>query len=216
MRYAILLIEPAGLEERSVYAVLPAERYDIAWATTVDKAKQTLKELWPDLVICNLVGGGLNLTQCRAALQATRLNLPCLLLAPAAPSPNHLETFLPMPCPAEALQQAIVAVAEQDRFVRRGDFTLDTRQKYLLQGQVKHRLTPKPYGLLHLLMSHEGEIVYRKTIIKEVWETDYMGDTRTLDVHVRWIREMIERDPSQPDCLQTVRGVGYRFVARPR
>ena len=60
-------------------------------------------------------------------------------------------------------------------------------------------------------MGRAGEAVSRAELFDEVWGTDWLGDTRTLDVHIRWLREKIERDPSQPERIITVRGVGYRF-----
>jgi DNA-binding response OmpR family regulator len=84
-----------------------------------------------------------------------------------------------------------------------------------LRGGSAHHLTPKLFELLMLLAAGEGKIVYRKTIMKKVWETDYMGDTRTLDVHIRWLRQKIEENPARPRHLLTVRGAGYRFFAYP-
>jgi DNA-binding response OmpR family regulator len=60
-------------------------------------------------------------------------------------------------------------------------------------------------------MRNPGKVLSRKFLMKNVWDTDFLGDTRTLDVHVRWIREKIEENPSSPVYLRTVRGVGYRF-----
>ena len=60
-------------------------------------------------------------------------------------------------------------------------------------------------------MQHPDQTLNRKTLMAQVWETDYLGDTRTLDVHVRWIRKAIESDPGKPRYLKTVRGIGYRL-----
>jgi two-component system response regulator RegX3 len=79
-------------------------------------------------------------------------------------------------------------------------------------GQVLE-LTRKEYDLLETLMSRAGQVIKRNELIDKVWETDWVGDTRTLDVHIRWLREKIEHDPSKPRYIQTVRGVGYRFAA---
>lgn len=70
----------------------------------------------------------------------------------------------------------------------------------------------KEFELLSLLMSRSGEVVTRAELFDKVWGTDWLGDTRTLDVHVRWLREKIEDDPGDPRCIQTVRGVGYRYA----
>ncbi|HIE24572.1 MAG TPA: winged helix family transcriptional regulator, partial [Anaerolineales bacterium] len=65
--------------------------------------------------------------------------------------------------------------------------------------------------LLQALMEHSGEEVDREELFKKVWETDYTGDTRTLDVHISWLRKAIEPDPTKPKFLRTIRGVGYRL-----
>ena len=86
---------------------------------------------------------------------------------------------------------------------------LDTRQ--VSKGDTLLELRYKEFELLSLLMSQPGQVVSRAEILDQVWGIDWLGDTRTLDVHIRWLREKIEADPSQPRYIQTVRGVGYRF-----
>jgi DNA-binding response OmpR family regulator len=76
-------------------------------------------------------------------------------------------------------------------------------------------LTSKEYDLLSTFMRHSGEVLPRSFLIREVWDTDYLGDTRMLDVHIRWLRKKIEDDPSAPTYLRTVRNVGYRFEPPP-
>ncbi|MEO8397335.1 MAG: response regulator transcription factor, partial [Chloroflexota bacterium] len=73
-------------------------------------------------------------------------------------------------------------------------------------------LRQKEYEILTLLMTHIGVAITRERLFDEVWGTDWLGDTRTLDVHMSWLRSKLEDDPTQPRYLQTVRGVGYRFV----
>jgi DNA-binding response OmpR family regulator len=72
-------------------------------------------------------------------------------------------------------------------------------------------LAPKEFSLLATFMRHSGEVLPRSFLIREIWNTDYLGDTRMLDVHIRWLRQKIEDNPSSPAYLRTVRGVGYRF-----
>jgi DNA-binding response OmpR family regulator len=74
-------------------------------------------------------------------------------------------------------------------------------------------VTQKEYDLLRSLMTQAGRVVSRAELLDQVWGVDWLGDTRTLDVHVRWLREKIEEDAGQPHYIQTVRGVGYRFAA---
>ncbi len=72
-------------------------------------------------------------------------------------------------------------------------------------------LNPKLSKLLQLFMQRPGEVLTRKFLMQQVWETSYLGDTRTLDVHIRWLREAIEDNPTDPIYLRTVRRQGYRF-----
>lgn len=73
------------------------------------------------------------------------------------------------------------------------------------------RLSLKEFELLRVLMSQKGKAVPREVLLERVWGDDFFGDERTLDVHIRWLREKIERTPSQPEFIQTVRGIGYKF-----
>jgi DNA-binding response OmpR family regulator len=97
------------------------------------------------------------------------------------------------------------------RVLRRGELALDLQTRYLTKGENRYRLTPKEFLLLKLFMSKPGLVLSHKVILKEVWNTEYEGDIRTLHVHVSWLRKKIEDTPGKPVRLRTVRGVGYRF-----
>ena len=103
-------------------------------------------------------------------------------------------------------------VAQQSPRLSAGGLTLNLDRHEVHKGAVPLLLRHKEFELLYLLMSHQGEVVTRAEIFDQVWGTDWLGDTRTLDVHIRWIRSKIEDNPNQPTLIQTVRGVGYRFV----
>ena len=91
------------------------------------------------------------------------------------------------------------------------DLTIDLgRREVLLQDEPVH-LKPKEFDLLEFLARHRGMVLSRSQILEQVWGWDYIGDTRTVDVHVRWLREKIEPEPANPVRIVTVRGVGYRF-----
>lgn len=72
-------------------------------------------------------------------------------------------------------------------------------------------LSPKEYRLLEIFLGYPRRVWSREQLIEQVWGADFMGDTKTVDVHIRWLREKLELDPSQPEYLITVRGFGYRF-----
>ncbi|GAP08591.1 MAG TPA: DNA-binding response regulator [Anaerolinea thermolimosa] len=92
-----------------------------------------------------------------------------------------------------------------------GNLSIDpSRREARLNGQVI-ALKPKEFELLLFLAQHRGQVLSREHILQQVWDWDYYGDSRTVDVHIRWLREKIEEDPSRPVRIITVRGAGYRF-----
>lgn len=97
--------------------------------------------------------------------------------------------------------------------IRIGPVHLDMTARTVHGPRGAHPLPPKQCALLWVLMNHWGQVVSRETIMRIVWETEYLADTRTLDVHIRWLREKIEPNPSDPVHLVTVRGQGYQFFA---
>jgi DNA-binding response OmpR family regulator len=101
--------------------------------------------------------------------------------------------------------------AKRSGQLKAGKLHLDLETRSLRRGKRVQQLTPKECTLLEVFMNNGGEVLTRKFLMKHVWETDYLGDTRTLDVHIRWLRQKIENNPSEPVLLRTVRGVGYRF-----
>jgi DNA-binding response OmpR family regulator len=92
-----------------------------------------------------------------------------------------------------------------------GPIDLDLVHRFVKVNEKQISLTPRLTRLLQALMQNPGQVFGRDELFKFVWETDYIGDTRTLDVHVSWLRNLIEEDPRHPDFIKTVRGVGYRL-----
>jgi len=94
-----------------------------------------------------------------------------------------------------------------------GQVTLNLAAHRAFKDGVELRLRNKEYELLSLLMQQSGKVLTREVLFNQIWGTDWLGDTRTLDVHIRWLRQKIEDDPATPIYIQTVRNVGYRFAA---
>jgi DNA-binding response OmpR family regulator len=92
-----------------------------------------------------------------------------------------------------------------------GGLTLDLEARTVMLNGLEIMLRQKEFEILSLLMANMGKVVTRERLFDEVWGTDWLGDTRTLDVHMSWLRAKLESDPSNPVYLQTVRGIGYRF-----
>ncbi|ACK71988.1 two component transcriptional regulator, winged helix family [Gloeothece citriformis PCC 7424] len=91
------------------------------------------------------------------------------------------------------------------------DISLYTQECRVLVRGDEINLSPKEFRLLELFMSYPRRVWSREQLIEQIWGPDFLGDTKTVDVHIRWLREKLERDPSQPEYLITVRGFGYRF-----
>ncbi len=97
-----------------------------------------------------------------------------------------------------------------------GDVVIDRAGHRLLRAGEVLRVKPKAFELLAFLARHPGQVFSRDQLLEKVWGYDYAGETRTVDVHVHWLRSAIEDDPSAPIYLQTVRGVGYVLRPPPR
>lgn len=93
--------------------------------------------------------------------------------------------------------------------LRCGSLELDVENRQLHRGERSFHLTPKECRLLATFMRHQGQVLTRQFLMKEVWDTDFVADTRTLEVHIHWLRKKIEENRSSPTYIHTVRGVGY-------
>jgi DNA-binding response OmpR family regulator len=94
-----------------------------------------------------------------------------------------------------------------------GRVSLDLAARRAYKDGLELTLRYKEFELLSLLMQQSGKVLTREVLFNQIWGTDWLGDTRTLDVHIRWLRQKIEADPSLPQYIQTVRNVGYRFAS---
>lgn len=95
--------------------------------------------------------------------------------------------------------------------VQAGNMTLDMRKSILKREGSEIHLTPKETKLMALLMRNVGKVVSRSELMQSVWNTEYLGDTRTLDVHICWLRQKIEDNPRIPELILTRRGQGYEL-----
>jgi DNA-binding response OmpR family regulator len=103
-----------------------------------------------------------------------------------------------------------------EEVIRAGPLTLYPTQRWVdVAGVGKRRMTPKVAALLLEFLRQPGTVLTRDQLFRTVWQTEFFGDKRTLDVHIRWAREVIEVDPAVPRLLRTVRGVGYIFAVPP-
>ena len=94
-----------------------------------------------------------------------------------------------------------------------GEIRLDPASRTVTKGGQPVELAAKEFDLLQLLMASAGQVLRREQIMDEVWDPHWFGPTKTLDVHISWLRKKIEDDPANPRFITTVRGVGFRFLA---
>jgi len=92
-----------------------------------------------------------------------------------------------------------------------GNLVIDLTRREVIHNQEPLQLKPQEYELLLFFAEHRGQMLSREIILSRVWGWDFIGDSRTVDVHVRWLRQKIEKDPARPERIVTVRGGGYRF-----
>jgi DNA-binding response OmpR family regulator len=206
----VLLVESSkASRSNSLYSQIKEQGYSIDLAHSPADAAQQCATRWPGCVVINMVVGNLDLEAIKRALLETHLDIPKLIVDTEVAQRSMVDVT-----PLSELIEKIADVKNRwgGRYLDLGNMVLDTQERLILRGGQVYSLTPKEMKLLLLLVNHRDEVLSRKMIMQQVWDTDYMGDTRTLDVHIRWLREKIEVNPSRPLHLQTIRGVGYRLV----
>lgn len=113
----------------------------------------------------------------------------------------------------EMLEQEALFEQSMPQVIAIGNLKVDFSRHEVSLGDSVLDLSPKEFELLALLVRNRGRVFSRDYLLNKVWGYDYVGDTRTVDVHIRWLRQKIEIDPAHPQNLLTVRGVGYKFEA---
>lgn len=170
---------------------------------------------WPDLMVLNC-WNGLPPDPGRI-VEKNHLKIPMIVVGNKEGVNGKFppDTIMVAAHQPQQLTQAVqmVVSAQPPRFIRLPGLILDCRMRQILCDGQTHSLTPKEFKLLHLLASQPNQTIGRKAIMETVWETSYLGDTRTLDVHIRWLREKIEVEPGHPQRLVTVRRVGYTLLS---
>ncbi len=150
-----------------------------------------------------------------ARLRAQLGDLPIIHIRPegAAAADNPADVILSPPFTSRKLinrVQRYIKTPEAE-VLSIGPFNLSLEQGTLTTPWGEKKLTPKLAELMELFLRDQDNTLERKHIMQTIWKTDYMGDTRTLDVHIRWLRKVVEPEPRKPKYITTVRGVGYCF-----
>jgi DNA-binding response OmpR family regulator len=212
---ALLVIEVKHAEIPSFALDLQKKGFDVHIAPNGSKAVALLKEVSPSLVVVNaasLRSTGLRICQ---SIREKDPKLPIILVVEDDKDVDKgvADAVLFLPFTVQKLVNRIKPLLPGDgkNILHVGPIRLDLEKRRVRCLGRSTKLTPRLVTLLQLLMDKHGEVVEREPLFKKVWETNYTGDTRTLDVHISWLRRAIELDPNNPKFLKTVRGVGYRL-----
>jgi DNA-binding response OmpR family regulator len=211
----LLVIESRHAEIPSFATDLQKKGFDVESAQNGSQAVARLKDISASLAVVNAAtmrSSGLRICQ---ALREKDPKLPIVLILAKENGAvkDAADSVLVLPFTVQKLVNRIKPLLPSDgkNVLHVGPLRLDLEQRRVRSLNKSTRLTPRLVMLLQMLMEHHGEVVERDSLFKKVWETNYTGDTRTLDVHISWLRRAIELDPERPKFLKTVRGVGYRL-----
>jgi two-component system OmpR family response regulator len=214
---------------------LKKDGYDVVTATNGIQALDVARNAKPDLIILDIMLPELSgLDVCRTLRK--ELTVPILMLTAKGEEIDKVvgleigaDDYVTKPFSMKELLARIRAIMrrtemfQQDavpsgeepalRIINTGDIKIDVARHSVTLRGVSLDLSPKEFDLLTFLVSNSGRVFEREHLLNRIWGYDYIGDTRTVDVHVRWLRRKIEIDPSRPKHIVTVRGVGYKFEA---
>lgn len=230
MNEKILVVEDEiSLQETLVYN-LKKQGYDVDAVGDGLEALLAAREGKPDLILLDIMLPGMDgFEVCRTLRQ--EMNTPVLMLTAREDEVDRVvglevgaDDYLTKPFSMRELIARVKAMLRRVRLIRQesieqnqkdyflfGNLVIDETRREILLNEKPLALKPKEYELLLFLARHIGQVLTRDFILEKVWGWEYIGDSRTVDVHVRWLREKIENDPASPVRIVTVRGAGYRF-----
>lgn len=220
---SVLFVEGRRAGNESLVSALIKEGLQVQVVHTGSEALDLIQEKEPDLVVfdsSSMRSSGIrSIRRLRRLLPHTPI-IHCQSLIQSEDRLTGADVYLVRPFTARKLVNRIKALLPADdlkvEIVRAGHLTFyPSKRSVDVAGRGERRLTPKLASLLEEFLRHPEEVLSRNQLMQTVWHTSYFGDTRTLDVHIRWVREIIEANPARPSMLKTVRGVGYIFSLPP-
>jgi two-component system OmpR family response regulator len=224
----ILIVEDDVNLLETIKYNLRKEGYDVVTAGDGERALEVARKEKPDLLILDIMLPKLNgFEVCR--ILRKEMTVPILMLTAKADETDKIvgleigaDDYMTKPFSMRELMARARAmlrrakmtegtVAASPALIKTGKMEIDTaRHLASLAGQTLE-LSPKEYDLLVFLARNKGLVFSREQLLEKVWGYDFAGDTRTIDVHIRWLRRKIETDPARPEYLVTVRGTGYKL-----
>jgi two-component system, OmpR family, response regulator RegX3 len=227
----ILLVEDERSIAEGLKISLESEGFQVAWAKDGTEALGAWERTRPDIIVLDLMLPGVSGTEvCRTI--RTRSDVPIIMLTARDTEVDRVvgleigaDDYLTKPFSTRELIARIRAILRRaplgsattvaDELPIEASGVRVDRSRHEVTVDGRHiELPPKEFELLAMLVEYAGRVLTRNQLIDEVWGSDYVGDTKTLDVHIRRLRGRIEDDPTEPMRIRTVRGVGYRFADR--
>lgn len=220
---SILLVEDDDILREALAYNLRRESYEVIEVADGQEAIASARRESPDLILLDVMLPGLDgLSVCRVLRSES--STPIILLTARSGEVDKIvglesgaDDYVTKPFSTGELLARIRAALRRSQqassglILERGDIRLNLERRRAHRGERELILSPKEFELLAELMRNSGVALSRDILLERVWGYDFIGDSRTVDVHVRWLREKVEEDPSQPHYIQTVRGIGYRF-----
>jgi two-component system response regulator RegX3 len=221
----ILVVEDEASFSDALSYVLTKEGYEVVVADTGDGAIATFDKVGADLVLLDLMLPGLSGTEVCRQLRA-RSNVPIIMLTAKDTEVDKVvglelgaDDYVTKPYSKAELIARIKAVLRRqsdlsesiDPVLVAGPVRIDVERHQVNVNNESISLPLKEFELLEFLVRNSGRVLTRAQLIDRVWGSDYFGDTKTLDVHVKRLRAKIETDPANPVFIQTIRGLGYKF-----
>ena len=227
MAKRILLVDDEPLILKGLRYTLEQEGYDILTAADGEEALQVFFEQPVDLVLLDVMLPKLDGIQVCQRIRETS-NVPILMLTAKGEDMDKIlgleygaDDYMTKPFNILEVKARIKTVLrragqpaanEEKKVIRVHDMEVNIVNRSVTLGGKEIRLTAKEFDLLQLFITNRGKVFSRETMLETVWKYDYMGDARTVDVHIRRLREKIERNPAQPEFIFTKWGVGYYFT----
>lgn len=228
----VLLVEDDRNLQEAIRYNLVAEGYEILVAGDGNKALALARSERPDLLVLDLMLPGIGGIEVCRILRREGSTAAIIMLTARDSEGDKIvgleigaDDYVVKPFSMRELLARVsaqlrrtavlntVAHSDERELIEVGDMKIDQLARRVMVSGIELDLRPREFDLLAHLAARPGRVYSRDQLLQEVWGFDYSGDTRTVDVHVRWLRMKIEKDPSAPVRLQTVRGVGYRFSA---
>jgi DNA-binding response OmpR family regulator len=211
----VLLIESARDNSVSFAASLK-RKYQVQIAHSGKQGLVMAFDRRPDVIVVDAASLRTSGDRICSKLRAALGELPIIHIRAAGtpPTPSEADVLLSLPFTSRKLINRIerFAVASvESKVLETGPFSLNLEHQTLTTPWSEKKLTPKLVTLMEMFMQNPEQTLGRKQIMQKVWNTDYIGDTRTLDVHIRWLRKVVEPNPRKPQYITTVRGEGYYF-----